>query len=130
MQTTNRKYSSRKISQGDYIYRGYRIWACERFTGLWNISDLQYCSALQKCMIDGDYKWDSEVDTHHTTAYSFGHAKDLINHGKAITGYLLTWQEFELYKDAELSDSINPTTTVTTSALKSLKIWGLCFLYL
>lgn len=106
MQITNRKYKSRKISQGDYTYRGYRVWACTRFTGLWNISDYKYDSALTQMMVDGTYKWDSEIDTHHTTAYSFGHAKDLINHGMAIKGHLLTWQEFELYKDAELTDSI------------------------
>ena len=51
-------YKATRTTNGDYFYRGYRVWACERFTGLWNISDYKYDNALQKAYKSGEYIWD------------------------------------------------------------------------
>ena len=99
-------YKATRTTNGDYFYRGYRVWACERFTGLWNISDYKYDNALQKAYKSGEYIWDQDIDTHHTIAYSFPLAKAKIDFGYGIKDRLLTWQEEEQIKANKLADSI------------------------
>ena len=99
-------YKATKTTNGDYFYRGYRVWACDRFTGLWNISDYKYENALQTAFRSGEYIWDQDIDTSTTFTYTFKEAKAKIDFGYSVKGRLLTWQEEEQLKANTLPDSI------------------------
>jgi len=99
-------YKATKTTNGDYFYRGYRVWACDRFTGLWNISDYKYENALQTAFRSGEYIWDQDIDTSTTTTFTFKEAKAKIDFGYSVKGRLLTWQEEEQLKANTLPDSI------------------------